>query len=51
MLTKHPQTVISDEKKAVSIQWAQNWNDELINEYGNYPDVAAGNDMREHNVF
>lgn len=34
VLTKHLPTVISDEKKAVSIEWARKWNEELMKEYG-----------------
>lgn len=28
-------TVISDAKKTVSIEWARNWNSDLMREYGN----------------
>lgn len=42
--------MISDDKKAVSIEWARKWNISLIDEYGNYPDADGGNnDMRNHN--
>lgn len=34
VLTKLFPTVISDEKKAVSIEWARKWNEELMKEYG-----------------
>lgn len=27
--------MISDDKKTVSIEWARNWNIELMSEYGN----------------
>lgn len=35
VLTKHLSTVISDDRKTVSIEWARNWNNELMKEYGN----------------
>lgn len=44
ILTKHVPTVISDDKKTVSIEWARNWNNELMKEYGN-------EDLEEQNVF
>lgn len=34
VLTRHLPTVISDDKKAVSIEWARKWNNELRKEYG-----------------
>jgi len=34
MLTRHLPSVISDNKKTVSIEWARKWNEDLINEYG-----------------
>lgn len=44
ILTKHVLTVISDDKKTVSIEWARNWNNELMKEYGK-------EDLEEQNVF
>lgn len=35
ILTQRLPTVISDDKKTVSIEWARNWNNELMKEYGN----------------
>lgn len=35
VLTKHLPTVISDDRKTVSIEWARNWNNVLMKEYGN----------------
>lgn len=45
MLTRHLSSVVSDEKKAVSIEWARKWNEDLIEEYG-MPDDW---DLRSHN--
>lgn len=36
--------MISDDKKAVSIEWARKWNSELLKEYGN-------EDRAEENTF
>lgn len=33
VLTRHLPTVISDEKKAVTIEWARKWNKDLMKEY------------------
>lgn len=35
ILTQCLSTVISDDRKTVSIEWARNWNNELMKEYGN----------------
>lgn len=44
ILTRLLPTVISDDKKAVSIEWARKWNSELLKEYGN-------EDRAEENTF
>lgn len=33
-LTRHLHTVISDDKKAATIEWARKWNNDLVKEYG-----------------